>query len=84
MFFEFPEEASFSAAGEACEDDEFWVRRGDRFLEVCHEVFTPCFVAAADDTRPPPDGSEDNGHGVGAEIATPTVDERGEGVGVVG
>jgi len=37
-----------------------------------------------DDAATPSDGTEDDGHGVGAEVAAPAVDEGSEGAGVIG
>ena len=83
LAFHFVEKAGLSAASEAAEDDELRLGGGDRGLHVFHEVFTPSFVAALDGATPPADGAEDDGHGIGAEITAPAVDERGKGPGVI-
>jgi hypothetical protein len=83
LFFQFVKEAGLAATGESGEDDKVGRKAVERRFEVLDEEMAPSLVAAVEHAGPPPDGAEDQGHRLRAQVASPTVEERGKGVGLL-
>lgn len=84
LFLKGVKEFCFPATGESGENDEGWLFAGEDVFQVGDEPLAPGFVSAFDDTGAPSDGTEDEGHRLGAEVAAPAVDEGGVVPGFVG